>query len=52
MPFKSEQQSKWAFATHQPFAEEFSKKTDYKKLPKKVPENETYKSALKKKVEG
>ena len=36
MPFKSEQQSKWAFATNQPFAKEYAGKTDYNKIPEKV----------------
>lgn len=36
MPFKSKQQSKWAFATDQPFAKEWAKKTDYSKIPKKA----------------
>lgn len=35
MPFKSKAQSRWAFATDQPFAEEFAKKTNYGKLPEK-----------------
>lgn len=33
MPFASWQQSKWAFATGQPFAKEWADKTNYKKLP-------------------
>lgn len=34
MPFKSEQQMKWAFATHQPFAKEWAAKTkNTKTLP-------------------
>lgn len=36
VPFKSEQQQKWAFATKQPFAKEWAKKTDQKSLPQKV----------------
>lgn len=32
MPFKSKAQEKWAFATKQPFAKEWAKMTDQKKL--------------------
>ena len=32
MPFKSRRQEKWAFATGQPFAEEWAAMTDQKKL--------------------
>ena len=53
MPFKSEDQSKWAFANNKSFAPEWAKKTDYSKIPKKVPpKEEVYKSALKKKMGG
>jgi len=37
MPFKSKQQSKWAFATHQEWADKWGKQTDYKHLPDEVP---------------
>jgi hypothetical protein len=33
MPFVSQRQSKWAFATHQPFAKKWADMTDYKSLP-------------------
>lgn len=36
MPFKSKQQSKWAFATHQEWADKWAKQTDYKNLPMKL----------------
>ena len=36
MPFKSRQQEKWAFATHQPFAKKWADMTNQKALPKKV----------------
>lgn len=36
MPFSSQKQNAWAFATHQPFAKEWAAKTDYKTLPKKA----------------
>jgi hypothetical protein len=36
MPFKSKQQERWAFATHQAFAKDWARQTDYKSLPKKV----------------
>lgn len=53
MPFASEQQSKWAFATNKPWAKEWADKTDYKNLPKKAPpKEEAYKNALKKKMGG
>jgi len=35
MPFKSKKQSRWAFATDQPFAEKWAKKTNYSKIPEK-----------------
>ena len=37
MPFKSEKQSAWAFATDQPFAKRWAKQTDYDELPDYVP---------------
>lgn len=36
MPFKSKKQSKWAFATHQEWADKWAKQTDYKHLPNEV----------------
>lgn len=36
MPFKSKKQEAWAFATKQPFAKEWAKKTDESKLPVRV----------------
>lgn len=35
MPFLSKSQSKWAFATHQEWADKWAKQTDYKNLPMK-----------------
>lgn len=36
MPFKSKQQERWAFSTHQKFAKKWAAMTDQKSLPKKV----------------
>jgi hypothetical protein len=36
MPFKSRAQEKWAFSTHQPWAQKWADMTEGKKLPKKV----------------
>ena len=33
MPFQSRAQQRWAFATKQPFAEEWAQMTDERKLP-------------------
>lgn len=33
MPFKSKAQERWAFATKQPFAKKWAKKTNQKSLP-------------------
>lgn len=38
MPFDSKAQSKWAFATGQPFADEWAKKTSYDDLPDRADE--------------
>jgi len=35
MPFESKKQARFAFGTDQPWAEEWAKKTDFKKLPEK-----------------
>lgn len=39
MPFKSLAQSKWMFANKPEMAKEWSSKTNYKRLPKKVKKN-------------
>lgn len=36
MPFRSKQQEKWAFATHQDFAKKWADMSDQGSLPKKV----------------
>lgn len=36
MPFKSQSQRKWMYATHPEMAERWEKETPKKKLPKKV----------------
>jgi hypothetical protein len=36
MPFESKAQSRFAFATDQPWAKEFANKTNYKGLPERA----------------